>query len=127
MSNMAPSLNDRQRRFAELVFKGNPHREAYISAGYAEKGADESASRLLRNAKVRGYLESLREDARNEVVYTALERMRLLTDIAKGGEDGSMSDRLRAIDLLNKMDGAYSPERHKLETDQVITVTIGGE
>ena len=52
---------------------------------------------------------------------SAVERKRFLTGVIKG-EKISTSDRLKALDLLNKMDGQYidKVELKKIETDWFI-------
>jgi len=55
-------LNQRQRRFADLVLEGHAQGRAYELAGYKARGdsADVNASRLLGNARVAAYLAERR-------------------------------------------------------------------
>ena len=58
-------LTPKQKAFAdEYIKNGGNATQAYISAGYSEKGADRSASKLLRNTEVLDYIakkQSLQE------------------------------------------------------------------
>jgi hypothetical protein len=45
--------NSKHEQFALAIAKGESLAEAYISAGYSERGAKQSAARLLRNANIR--------------------------------------------------------------------------
>jgi hypothetical protein len=59
------TLNARQEAFARGLAEGMSQRQAYMAAGYDCKGdvADENASRLLTNAKVKVRVAELREKA----------------------------------------------------------------
>lgn len=105
-------MNDRQRRFAQLVFKGRPAGRAYEEAGYKSKGevADTCAAKLLRTAKVASYLKELREKAETKEVMNGRQIREFYTKIIKDPK-ARQSDQLRASDLLNKMDQNYAPER----------------
>ncbi|MHC4105688.1 MAG: terminase small subunit [Planctomycetota bacterium] len=67
-------LTIKQKRFADIYY-GMPEpnqRRAYIEAGYKAQGAtaDVNACRLLKNAKVRAYLQELRDAAtENTLIY----------------------------------------------------------
>jgi phage terminase small subunit len=55
--------------------------------------------------EIQQYYKQLVEKAQNERILTARERQAMLSDIAKEGLQ--TQDRLRAIDILNKMTGEY--------------------
>lgn len=99
-------MMDRQEKFCiEFVRCGNAT-EAYKAAGYKvknEKTAGVNASRLLGNASVQEKIAELREKAMDEKILDAKQRRILLSEIAKAkGQDA-----VRALDVLNKMDGVY--------------------
>ena len=57
-------LSPKQEKFCrEYVLNGENGRQAYIKAGYSEKTADQGAVQLLRNTKVKDYLEELKKEA----------------------------------------------------------------
>jgi hypothetical protein len=65
-------INDRMRRFCELVVSGHKAGRAYEMAGYANRGAlaDVEACKLLRKPKVAEYLNLLREQASAKAEFT---------------------------------------------------------
>jgi phage terminase small subunit len=118
-------MNDRQQKFAELVFSGRPAGRAYEEAGYSQRGAlaDASASRLMTgNEMVKAHLAKLREAAEGQSVSTYKERLEILARIAIKQEHTDPRISIAAVTELNRMTGSYEPERHELE----IIVTIGG-
>src|SRR5215831_3927813 len=52
------------RHFAQLVANGKTPPQAYVSAGYSENGATQSANRLLKSAEVAVRVEELRKTVR---------------------------------------------------------------
>lgn len=100
------AVNRKQEIFCEeFVISGNAA-EAYKLAGYkasSAKSAANSASRLLENVGICNRIAELREKAEDEKILDAKQRRILLSDIAKAkGQDA-----VRALDVLNKMDGLY--------------------
>lgn len=134
-------LTEKQRAFARYCFSGMSQREAYRKAFPNKKLKDAScdvqASRLLKNVKVQEYLEELRQQAQSDAVLTKRARMEWLSRVvttapnAVNGESDlcqemttsefgvkcRMPDKLRAVQELNKMDGAYTPEEVKVTTE----------
>jgi Terminase small subunit len=51
----------KHEQFALFVAKGLSATKAYVSAGYSPKGAQQSAARMLTNAKVRSRVRELQE------------------------------------------------------------------
>lgn len=64
-------LNDRQRRFAELIVEGRSATQAYKDAGYSPKGAGQSANDLLKNPDVMARIAELRADASERAAVSA--------------------------------------------------------
>ncbi|MDE8718882.1 terminase small subunit, partial [[Eubacterium] siraeum] len=77
-----------------------------IQAGYSEKYAGQNADKLLKNTNIADYIHELTEAAQTACIMTARERQALLSDIAKDNQN-ELSDRIRALDTLNKMTGEY--------------------
>ena len=98
-----------QEKFCvEFVRCGNAT-EAYKAAGYkakTDKAASTVAARLLGNVGIQQRIEELRREMDSRKIMDAAERRELLTQFARDEETGK-TDRLRAVDLLNKMDGVY--------------------
>lgn len=102
-------MERKQAKFClEFLRTGNAT-EAYKAAGYTPRNdavAAAAASKLLRNDKVKEYMQKLREDMDGEIIADAFERRVKLTAILRN-PDNSTSDIIKAVDVLNKMDGLY--------------------
>lgn len=145
---MTMMLNPRQEAFAQNVVRGMSLTKAYEKAGYSAKGksATEAASRLISTSvKVRDRLTELREltaraileelgagiYARVVVLKEALEANKIVSTISGTEANAGTVDfievpdwpsRLRAADILNKMDGIYELKvsvSHELKETQV--------
>lgn len=98
-----------QEKFCiEFVRCGNAT-EAYKRAGYkarSDKVAGTAAARLLGNVGIQQRIVELQSKMDSHKIMDAAERRELLTQFARDEETGK-ADRLKAMDLLNKMDGVY--------------------
>ena len=97
-----------EKFFIEFVRCGNAT-EAYKRAGYkarSDKVAGTAAARLLGNVGIQRRIVELQSEMDSHKIMDAAERRELLTRFARD-EDTGKTDRLRAMDLLNKMDGVY--------------------
>lgn len=102
----------------EFVRCGNAT-ETYKRAGYkvrSDNTAAVCAAKLLRNAKVQSRIAELRREMDSHKIMDAAERRELLTQFARDEETGK-ADRLKAMDLLNKMDGVYINKTQVSGTD----------
>ena len=100
-------LNARQRKFAEYYAQSGNTVQSAIQAGYSENYANANACKLLENVRVAKYIKELSDRLKDERIMTAKDRQVALSDIARNdGQD--TSDRIRAIDTLNKMTGEYT-------------------
>ena len=111
-------LTPKQEIFVASLVKGNSQRQAYIeaypnAAKWKDESVDAKACYLLRTDKVQIRYQELLKKAEDEAIMSAVERKRFLTGVIKG-EKISTSDRLKALDLLNKMDGQYI-EKHEVK------------
>lgn len=99
-------LNARQKAFCEYYVASGNATESAIKAGYSEKTARSIGQRLLTNVDIKKYIEELREKTKTSRIMTAIERREFLTEVIKNGNE-KLQDRLKALDILNKMDGEY--------------------
>jgi phage terminase small subunit len=133
---MADSAPNKQIQFAQEYVIDFNGKQAAIRAGYAEGSAEVTASRLLRNAKVRSEIERLLEDPigrRNETrarVIGELEQLAYTDDAVEIREDKdgnildvSRRDKLKAIELLMKMNGLLT-EKVDMKLSGGLSVTI---
>lgn len=103
-------LTAKQELFVQKIAEGMNQADAYRSAYDTERMSDNAiyreASLLLDNPKVTQRLKEIRDMAAKPTIMTAQKRKEWLTQVIQS-EDESTSDKLRAIDLMNKMDGEY--------------------
>lgn len=100
-------MNERQKKFAEYYAQSGNAAQSAVKAGYSEKYAAQNADKLLKNTNISEYIKQLSEKAQDERIMTAKARQALLSDIAKN-DDNAPSDRIKAVDTLNKMTGEYT-------------------
>ena len=114
------TVTERQKKFAEYYAQCGNAAQSAIQAGYSKKYANTNASKLLQNTTITEYIKQLTEDAQTARIMTARERQATLSDIAKDKQN-ELSDRIRAIDTLNKMTGEYT---QKVSIDGDVGVKI---
>lgn len=100
-------LNARQKAFCEYYVASGNATDSAIKAGYKEKYAGVNADKLLKNTNIQKYIEELQEKAKGNRIMTAIERREFLTKMILK-EETKDTDRLKAVDILNKMDGEYT-------------------
>ena len=124
-------LTDKQKAFCDYYIETLNATESYKKAGYKVKNdntAAVNANRLLRNAKIKSYIDKRLKEIENDRIADAKEVMEYLTAVMRGEEveevvgfteDGPeiaqklpyVKDRVRAAELLGK--------RYALFTDKV--------
>lgn len=109
-------LNDKQREWCRLVAAGvsrsDAYRKAFNRSEMSNDAARKAAHRLSQRDDVCHYLDKLRAEADAAAVLTREERMRMLSRSAVRCENGERyGEMAKMIAELNKMDGAYEPER----------------
>ena len=99
-------LNARQKSFCEFYVASGNATESAIKAGYSEKYTNKNVSKIRQNTAVQEYIKELQEKAKTNRIMTAVERREFLTEVIKNRNE-RLQDRLKALDILNKMDGEY--------------------
>ena len=103
-------LTAKQEQFVQNIIQGMSQADAYRSAYPNQKMSDktiwETASKLMANPKVVARLKELREQLAKPSIMSAQERLEWLTQLIKSDEE-STADKLRAADIMNKMQGEY--------------------
>lgn len=134
-------LNAKQEKFINNIVSGMSQRQAYKDAyqvSYSDEAIDSKASTLFNSEKVQIRYKELIEKAQDKAIMSAKERMIWLSDVVKGkikhtsyGGNGEayeneayISDKLKAVDTLNKMSGEYIT---KVEADIDNNVSINIE
>lgn len=100
-------MTERQKKFAEYYAQSGNAAQSAIKAGYSDSYATHRTDEMLRNVEIAEYIKELSQKAQNERILTAKGRQEMLSDIAKD-KHNLPSERIRAIDTLNKMTGEYT-------------------
>ena len=122
-------LTAKQEEYAKNIVAGMNQADAYRSAYDAENMSDNAiyveACRLADNPNVALRVAELRSELAKPTIMSAQERLEWLTGLVNTGNVFSMpTDKLRAIDIMNKMTGEYV---QKIEADVKNEVTISIE
>ena len=102
-------LTEKMKAFGrEYVKNGGNGTRAYLSAydGNSETAASIEANKLLRRDDVTEYIRALNKPLENRITSEREKKRRILWDFIQSNTV-SDSDRLKAMDLLNKMDAEY--------------------
>jgi phage terminase small subunit len=126
---MAVDLNPKQLIFLQEYLKSGNGKHAAIAAGYSERSAESQASRMLRDAKVKQYLNkkeaNLDRDLREIFVEDAVKAYEVLKEIMLK-PDAMDKDRLAAAkDLLDR--AGYKPVEKiaaNVDGEQKLSVTF---
>lgn len=117
-------LTIKQEKFIQNIVQGMSQREAYKNSYNAnnmkDSTIDKKASELFQKGEIRGRYEELLKKIEDKTIMTAEERQIWLSKVVKGDikitreyddeikeYEPYMSDRLKAMDILNKMTGQY--------------------
>ena len=122
-------LTIKQEKFVQSIMLGMSQADAYRASYNAKNMGDNAiyreASLLMENPKVSQRLKELRDQLANESIMSAQKRMEWLTSIVNATGE-STGDRLKAIDILNKMSGEYVQKvQADVDTDVTVTVVLG--
>lgn len=109
------ALTDKQRRFCEeYVIDWNATRAA-IAAGYSERTARQVGSENLAKPDIAEYIDQIKSRLEEAAGISAVKVLLELKNIAFIDEEGftteKSGDRLKAIEIINKMLGYNSPEK----------------
>ncbi len=138
-------MTERQERFCQEYSKLGNATQSAINAGYSEKTAYSCGQRLLKDAEIQQRIKELQGEIKNQNIADAREMQSILTSIIRaeseeevivveGIGDGysegvkhkkkpSQSDRIKAINLLAKMQGVLDNSM----TLNVVIPVFGGE
>ena len=117
IEELAQKLTKKERIFTDEYVKTTNGTQSAITAGYSEKTASVTASKMLRKPKVRQYIDAIMDERSKDTIATADEVLEYLTRVVRGEEkdafglDVSVADKTKAAELLGK--------RHMLFTDKV--------
>lgn len=116
-------MTERQKKFAEYYVQSGNGAESARKAGYSQSYAEHRTDELLRNVEIQQYIKELSEKLQDSRILTAKERQAILSGLAKSPEVAP-ADKIKSIDVLNKMTGEYIT---KIETTAIPVVISGDE
>jgi hypothetical protein len=125
---MGALKNVRHETFAQEIALGKSQRQAYKvafpkSVNWKDETVDPKASALAKNDKVLTRVQELQAEATSKTIKTAIQRKEWLSSIMDD-ETEDTAIKLKACDLLNKMDGEYTT---KIEADVNTDININIE
>ena len=119
-------LTDNQEEFVKRVAEGMSYADAYRTAYPKQRMSDktiwEAASRLMKNDKVVARLKELRDLSAKETIMSAQKRLEWLTGLIEDN-DVSIGDKLKAADIMNKMQGEYT-QKVQAEVTNAVNINI---
>lgn len=119
-------LTGKQERFVQGILGGlsqsDAYRAAYDTRNMRRETIWTKASQLARQEEVRQRIMELRQRIANDTIMSTRERMEWLTALIRGDGPGN-ADKLKALDIMNKMDGAYV-QKVEAEAQSEITIHI---
>lgn len=120
-------LTQKQEQFALNIFKGlnqaDAYRQSYSAKNMSDNAIYREASLLMSNPKIAQRIQELRDKTAKYSIMSAQERLEWLSNLISNEEEGT-NEKLKAIDIMNKMQGEYV---QKVEADVKSEVTINIE
>ena len=99
-------MTHRQELFIQEYIKTGNATSSAIKAGYSKRTARSIGQRLLKNVDIKKKINELSQKIACNSIMTAKERQEYLTKLINAA-DVKVSDKLKALDILNKMTGEY--------------------
>ena len=120
-------LTAKQEAFVQNIIQGMSQADAYRSAYSSKRMSDNAvyreASLLVASPKIAQRLQELRDKMATPKIMSAQQRLEWLTGVINDAEEGT-SEKLKAIDIMNKMQGEYT---QKIEANVTNEVNINVE
>lgn len=98
-------LTEKQKLFADEYIKSGNATQSYIKAGYSvqsENAAAVNANRLLRNAKVKAYMDAKLAEIESHKIADAKEVLQYLTRVLRGEETEQVPDNVNGGTIERK-------------------------
>ena len=115
-------LTAKQELFVNKIIEGMSQADAYRAAYSTKKMNDktihEAASRLASDSKVAARIAELRGQLTKASIMTAQQRLEWLTRLIDSEEEDT-NTKLKAVDIMNKMQGEYTQKVEANVTNEV--------
>lgn len=99
-------MTHRQELFIQEYIKTGNATSSAIKAGYSKRTAKSIGQRLLTFVDIKKKIDELSQKVANNNIMTAKERQEYLSKLINS-DNVKVSDKLKALDILNKMTGEY--------------------
>ena len=103
-------LTAKQEAFVQNIIQGMSQADAYRSAYDTKRMSDNAiyreASLLMSNPKIAQRINELRDQLAKPSIMSAQKRLEWLTEVILS-KDETTGDKLKAADIMNKMQGEY--------------------
>jgi phage terminase small subunit len=118
-------LNPKQEAFCQAYASGMSITQAYVKAGYSEKGAGQNGERLMKNDEIAKRVEELRAQSAAKMSYNRETYLETLRDrFMEMPPDSAVTAKYG--EMLAKAMGWNEPEKVDLYGLLDINVKIGG-
>lgn len=111
------ALTAKQEAFAQAVASGMTQADAYRASYDCESSTDktivEEASRVMADRNVSARVQVLKDELACAALWSRLDSVQTLADIAKG-EETRANEKVAAIKELNSMHGFNAPTKHEV-------------
>lgn len=119
-------LTPKQEKFVQSLIQGMSQADAYRSAYSCKNMSDNSiyvnASKLVNDTKVALRIKELREQLVKPTIMTAQQRLEWLTMLINSDKE-TTGDKLKAADIMNKMQGEYI-QKVEAEVTNAVNINI---
>jgi hypothetical protein len=129
---MGVLTNAKNEKFAQGIFEGLSQRKAYRAAfpsskKWKDSTVDSRASELYNTSEILGRLKELQENAADDSILSVIERKKWLSSVIESFDERT-ENKLKALDLLNKMDGEYTTKiEADVNTDMNINIELSDD
>jgi len=128
----------KREKFCQNIAKGMSDTDAYKKSGYSTKNMkpatiNREAHELRKNPNISARIKELQEKAETDVVMSVRERMVWLTNLINGTykekvlvegveaeREAYTPDKLKALDILNKMCGTYIEKVEQINPPSIV-------
>ena len=108
-------LTDKQKQFCkEYVTDWNATRAAK-AAGYSEKTAKDIGCENLAKPNIQAYIEHIQKDLLKLCGVSLLGNVTKLKEIIESELTDKQSDKIKALEVINKMLGLNAPDKQELK------------
>jgi phage terminase small subunit len=110
-------LTAKQKLFCVKYIEFNNATKAAKEAGYSEKTAAEIGCENLRKPNISKYIRDKQKKLEELAEISPLRQLKILVDIAYHNKKERTTDRLKAIEIINKMLGYNEAEKLNIKKE----------